>query len=193
MVWRRSLGVWRNSSGVWSSSLLSAPAYHSSQVRIWAQHLGGNLHKKLNIFNRSLYCIEQGWSSPYRKVSDFLVFFSLVLVFTASRFILICVSRSQIHGRTVSLRFLGIILRVLRLEVSSYNVYITNQFQTTFAQVGRGVKSISKGVCEYCSKEENSFVPIMFKNAASDKDEVHPRVDPHPRLNQLNNFILCVD
>ncbi len=36
------------------------------------------------------------------------------------------------------LQFLGIILRVLRLEVSVYNVYITNQFQTTFAQVGEG-------------------------------------------------------
>ncbi len=31
------------------------------------------------------------------------------------------------------MRFLGIILRVLRLEVSVYNVYITNQFQATFA------------------------------------------------------------
>jgi hypothetical protein len=30
------------------------------------------------------------------------------------------------------LRFLGIILRVFRLEVSVYKVYITNQFQTTF-------------------------------------------------------------
>jgi hypothetical protein len=38
--------------------------------------------------------------------------------------------------------FLGIILRVLRLEVSVtltlYNVYITNQIQTTFAQRGEG-------------------------------------------------------
>jgi hypothetical protein len=34
--------------------------------------------------------------------------------------------------------FLGIILRVLTLEVSKYNVYITNQLQTTVAQ-GRGV------------------------------------------------------
>jgi hypothetical protein len=32
--------------------------------------------------------------------------------------------------------FLGIILKVLRLEDSVYNVYITNQFQTTFAQEG---------------------------------------------------------
>jgi hypothetical protein len=31
---------------------------------------------------------------------------------------------NQIHGRSISLRFLGIILRVLRLEVSVYNVYI---------------------------------------------------------------------
>jgi hypothetical protein len=36
--------------------------------------------------------------------------------------------------------FLGIILRVLRLEVSLYNVYIKNQFQITFAQGGRGSK-----------------------------------------------------
>jgi len=35
-------------------------------------------------------------------------------------------------GEFLSLRFLGIILRVLRLEVSVFNVYITNQFQITF-------------------------------------------------------------
>jgi hypothetical protein len=29
------------------------------------------------------------------------------------------------------MRFLGIILKVLRLEVSVYNVYITNQLQTS--------------------------------------------------------------
>jgi hypothetical protein len=29
-------------------------------------------------------------------------------------------------------------LRILRLEVSEYNVYIANQFQTTFAQWGGG-------------------------------------------------------
>ncbi len=48
--------------------------------------------------------------------------------------------RSRIHERTISLRFLGIILRVLRLEISLYNVYITNHFQTTFAQWGAGSK-----------------------------------------------------
>jgi hypothetical protein len=48
------------------------------------------------------------------------------------------------------LRFLGINLKELRLEVSVYNVYITNQFQTTFAKGGRGegVKSVSRGDCE---------------------------------------------
>ncbi len=35
-------------------------------------------------------------------------------------------SRSRIHERTILLRNLGIILRVLRLEVSVYNFYITN-------------------------------------------------------------------
>jgi hypothetical protein len=58
------------------------------------------------------------------------------------------VACSRIHERTIPLRFLGIILRVRRLEVSVYNVYITNQFQTTFAEVGGGVKSVSKGDCE---------------------------------------------
>ena len=58
-------------------------------------------------------------------------------------------ARIRIHERTITLRFLGIILRVLRLEVSVYNVYITNQFQTTFAQGGGGgIKSVSRGDCE---------------------------------------------
>jgi hypothetical protein len=39
-----------------------------------------------------------------------------------------------------SLRFLGIILKVLRLEEFVYNDYITNQFQTTFAGGGGGSK-----------------------------------------------------
>ncbi len=55
---------------------------------------------------------------------------------------------TRIHERTISSRFLGIILSVLRLEVSLYNVYISNQFQTTFAQGEAGVKSISRGDCE---------------------------------------------
>jgi hypothetical protein len=47
------------------------------------------------------------------------------------------------------MRFLGIILRVLRLGVSVYNVYITNQFQTTFAGGGGGVvKYVSRGDSE---------------------------------------------
>ncbi len=36
--------------------------------------------------------------------------------------------RSRFHERTILLWFLGIILRVLRFEVSVYNVYITNHF-----------------------------------------------------------------
>jgi hypothetical protein len=45
-------------------------------------------------------------------------------------------TRSKIHEHTISLRFLGIILRVQGLEVSEYNVYITSQFLTTFDQGG---------------------------------------------------------
>ncbi len=45
---------------------------------------------------------------------------------------------SRIHERTISVVLLGIIVRVLRLQVSEYNVYITNQFQTTFFRGGGG-------------------------------------------------------
>jgi hypothetical protein len=58
-------------------------------------------------------------------------------------------AQKPFHERTIRLRFLGIILRVLRLGVSICNVYITNQFQTTFARRGE-VKSI-------ISQEENSL------------------------------------
>jgi hypothetical protein len=54
--------------------------------------------------------------------------------YTCLQFLL---DRSRIHEHTVSLKFLGIILRVLRLEVSVLNVYTTNYFQTIFAQRGR--------------------------------------------------------
>jgi hypothetical protein len=54
---------------------------------------------------------------------------------------------SRIHERSVSLMFLGVTLRV-----SVNNVYISNQFQTTFAQgerVGGGESKIrSRGDCE---------------------------------------------
>ncbi len=60
-------------------------------------------------------------------------------------------SGSQIHERTIPLRLLGIILRVLRLEVA---VFITNQFQTTFIVLRGGGRSkirytvYSRGECE---------------------------------------------
>ncbi len=62
----------------------------------------------------------------------------------AFRTALIIANRNRIHESTISLRFLGIILRVLRLEVSVYNVYITNQSQTTFAVWGGGGSKISQ-------------------------------------------------
>jgi hypothetical protein len=51
-------------------------------------------------------------------------------------------TRSRIHDCTILLMFLGIILRVLRLEVSVYKICSTNQFQTTFAQRGGGSNSV---------------------------------------------------
>jgi hypothetical protein len=66
------------------------------------------------------------------------------------------------------LRFLGIILIVLRLDVSVYNVYMTNPFQTTFVQEagggwGWGVKSIVEVTVN--SKEEIRL-------------QLHPRIRP---------------
>jgi hypothetical protein len=49
---------------------------------------------------------------------------------------------SRIHERSISLRFLGIILRFLGLEVSINYVYITKQFQTSFAEGGGGRSKI---------------------------------------------------
>jgi hypothetical protein len=61
--------------------------------------------------------------------------------------------------------FYGIILGVPRLEVSIYNVYITNKFQTTFARGGGGGDPLVEMPVN--SREENSFVPITFMNSAS--------------------------
>ncbi len=64
---------------------------------------------------------------------------------------MLTIARSRIRELTISLRFLGIILGVLRLDVSVYNVHITNQCQTNFTQGGvggGGVKSDSRGDCE---------------------------------------------
>ncbi len=67
-----------------------------------------------------------------------------------------CPKAEFMNVQLISWRFLGIVLKVFRLEVSVCNVYITNQFQTNFAQGGGG------GGINPCvevivnSKEENS-------------------------------------
>ncbi len=69
-------------------------------------------------------------------------------------------------------------MRVLRLEVSVYNVYITNQCQTTFArgEGGGGYDPLEEVTVN--TKEENSktFVPIAAKNSVS--DDVHISIFP---------------
>ena len=47
-------------------------------------------------------------------------------------------------------------MRVLRLEVSVYNVYITNQFQTTFDRGAGGGGRVRLAEVTANSKEENS-------------------------------------
>ncbi len=63
---------------------------------------------------------------------------------------------SRIHKCTISLSFLSKILRVLRLAVSVYILYIKDQFQATFAQGGGGVKSVSTVEVTVNRKEENT-------------------------------------
>jgi hypothetical protein len=66
---------------------------------------------------------------------------------------LLFLSWNRIHQRTVSMRFLSIILRVLRYEVS----YTMFTLQTSFKPLllrGGGVKSVSSVIVN--SKEENS-------------------------------------
>jgi hypothetical protein len=53
-------------------------------------------------------------------------------------------TQKPIHERTILLRFLS----GHNLESSQTNVYIKNKFQTTFAQGGGGVKSVSRVDCE---------------------------------------------
>jgi hypothetical protein len=65
--------------------------------------------------------------------------------------------RSQIHECSISLSFLGIILRVLRLEVSEYNFHITNQFQTTFAGGLGGVVEVTVNSKEETLNRESEF------------------------------------
>ncbi len=54
-------------------------------------------------------------------------------------------NRSRIHDRKISLTFLGTILRVLRLEISVYNVYIQTSFKPLLLK-GGGDKI--RGDCE---------------------------------------------
>jgi hypothetical protein len=57
-------------------------------------------------------------------------------------------TRNRIHERTISLRVLGIILRVLRLEVSVSNVDLTNNFKPLLLPRGGGVNPLVEVTCE---------------------------------------------
>jgi hypothetical protein len=71
-------------------------------------------------------------------------------------------SWSKIHERSISLRLLGINLRVLRLQFSVYNVYITNQFQTTVAG-GGVIKSLVEGTVNSRWENSQDFGPKYVK------------------------------
>jgi hypothetical protein len=58
-------------------------------------------------------------------------------------------------------------LEDLRLEIFVYNVYITNQFQTTFFSGEGGEKNPFVAVNSKEGKSLKTFVPITSKNSAS--------------------------
>jgi hypothetical protein len=70
---------------------------------------------------------------------------------------------SRIHKLTITLRFLGIILRVFTFEVFIYNVYI-NKFQPIFSQGGGG-GVIPVWLWITRRKTVKNFVPSTFKNS----------------------------
>jgi hypothetical protein len=71
------------------------------------------------------------------------------------------------------LRFIGVFLGVLRLEVSIYNVYITNQFHTTVAQGERGKLNPLVEVTVN-SKEGNSL--------SQSRSRIRPLASESPKL-----------
>ncbi len=76
-------------------------------------------------------------------------------------------SRSRIHERTISLRFLGLILRVLRLEVSINNVTLQTSFKPLCSRGEGGVKSLVEVTVNKMEENLKTFVPITSKNLAS--------------------------
>ncbi len=84
--------------------------------------------------------------------------YSTVLLCSCSSVLYKAASRSRINEQTISLRFLGIIVRALRLEVSVQNVSITKQFQITFARGGGG------GIPSPIASKNSASMPEDSKN-----------------------------
>ncbi len=78
-------------------------------------------------------------------------------------------TRSRVHERTVSLRFLGIILRVLRLEISIDKCLHYKPLSNHFCLGGAGgEKLVRRGDCEY---QRGKLLRIL-------SFELHPRIRP---------------
>ncbi len=79
------------------------------------------------------------WCFPQQTERQHLISWASSIEQSGTSYVSINIANPEaefMHVRTISLRFLGIVLTVLRLQVSVYNVYITNQFPTTFAGGG---------------------------------------------------------
>jgi hypothetical protein len=87
-------------------------------------------------------------------------------------------ARSRIHERPVSLRFLGIILKVLRLEVSVYNVGIKTSFRPLLLK-GWG-ESVSRSDCD---KQEGKLLRLL--------SQLCPRIRPLESTRVQENLVLA--
>ncbi len=97
-------------------------------------------------------CVHNGSPCLAHVAAVFLLVSVIVLCFLPFP-ALLHLLRSRIHERTILLRFLGIFLRVLRLEVSVYMQCLHYKPGFKTLQPGGwggegGVKSVSRGDCE---------------------------------------------
>jgi hypothetical protein len=138
-------------SAVWYSGLVYCIRQESWCNAPHEQYHVNNIHICIDfcfLLESKMFTLTGGISAAHKRVywitnkkcyflPVFYSHFSSLYIYLLSYIRLYCWGR--INERTISLRSLGIILRVLQLEVSVHNVYITSQFQPTFAL---------RGVCE---------------------------------------------
>jgi len=80
---------------------------------------------------------------------------------------------SRINEHTVLLRFLGIILRVLRIEVSVYNAYIINQSDHLYLTLLKNwQKTVSLIVCNRLKYQWDQWDRTLHPTSSNDENRI---------------------